>query len=85
MPDAGQGRPPPRRHAKSRIPTFSTIEEEAEFWDTHDITEFEDELELVTDVRFVKAGSRQREAPSSLAEITGQVPRRGIAAEDAPA
>lgn len=32
---------------KSRIPEFSTLEEEAEFWDTHDTTEFEDEFEPV--------------------------------------
>ena len=32
---------------QSRIPTFPTIEEEAEFWDTHDTTEFEDEWERV--------------------------------------
>ena len=32
---------------KSRIPTFASIEEEAEFWDTHDTTEFEDEFEPV--------------------------------------
>lgn len=34
----------------SRIPTFQTVEEEAEFWDTHSFTEFEDELEEVTDI-----------------------------------
>ena len=39
---------------KSRIPTFQTVEEEAEFWDTHDTTEFEDEFEEVTDVTFVR-------------------------------
>jgi hypothetical protein len=27
----------------SKIPEFSSIEEESEFWDTHDITEFLDE------------------------------------------
>ena|SRR5215216_4729959 len=27
-----------------RIPAFNNIEEEAEFWDTHDITDFLDEL-----------------------------------------
>lgn len=32
---------------KSRIPKFKTIAEEAEFWDTHEFTEFEDELEDV--------------------------------------
>jgi CopG antitoxin of type II toxin-antitoxin system len=40
---------------KSRIPTFKSVEEEAEFWDTHDTTEFEDEWEEVTDVRFQAA------------------------------
>ena len=32
---------------KSKIPRFETREEEAEFWDTHDTTEFEDEFEPV--------------------------------------
>jgi len=32
---------------KSRIPRFETYEEEAEFWDTHDTTEFEEEFEPV--------------------------------------
>lgn len=33
---------PPR--TRSRIPRFKSIEEEAEFWDTHDSTEFESEF-----------------------------------------
>ena len=36
---------------KSRIPEFKTIEEEAEFWDTHDTTDYEDEFKPVR-VRF---------------------------------
>ena len=36
-----------------RIPAFSSVEEEAAFWDSHDVTEFEDELQVVTDVKFV--------------------------------
>ena len=44
------------RQTKSRIPTFKTIEEEAEFWDTHSTADFEDELEVVTNVRFVRGG-----------------------------
>lgn len=32
---------------KSKIPKFKTYEEEANFWDTHEITEFEDETEDV--------------------------------------
>jgi len=48
---------------KSQSPHFKTIEEEAEFWDTHDLTEFEDELEDMTgQVQFV-----ERRAPASKA------------------
>jgi hypothetical protein len=36
----------------SRIPTFATVDEEAAFWDSHDFTEFEDELESVEDIVF---------------------------------
>jgi len=32
---------------RNRIPEFDSIEEEAEFWDTHSLTEFEDEFEPV--------------------------------------
>ncbi len=32
---------------KSKIPRFKNYEEEAAFWDTHSVTEFEDELEKV--------------------------------------
>ena len=33
---------------ESRIPKFATMEEEAEFWDTHDITDYLDELKPAT-------------------------------------
>ena len=33
---------------KSKIPDFATVQEESLFWDTHDITEFLDELTPVT-------------------------------------
>ena len=33
--------------SKENIPEFKTIKEEALFWDTHDITDFLDELEPV--------------------------------------
>jgi hypothetical protein len=35
------------RQATSRIPQFESVQEEAEFWDTHSTTEFEDEWEPV--------------------------------------
>ena len=34
-----------QRPAKDPIPRFATREEEAEFWDTHDFTDYWDELE----------------------------------------
>jgi len=36
-----------------RIPEFKNIEEEAEFWDTHDITDFLDDMEL-EDIKFIR-------------------------------
>jgi hypothetical protein len=36
-----------RRKTKSKIPEFKSLDEEAEFWETHDTTEFEDEFEEV--------------------------------------
>jgi len=39
---------------KAKIPEFKSYQEEAEFWDTHDITELEDELELVEEEVFVR-------------------------------
>ena len=41
---------------KSRIPEFKSYAEEAEFWDTHDFTEFEDETHPI-DVHFAKTSS----------------------------
>lgn len=35
------------KRKKSRIPEFKTLEEEANFWDTHSFTDFEDELKDV--------------------------------------
>jgi hypothetical protein len=48
----------PEEPRASKIPVFNSIEEEAEFWDTHDSTDFEDEFEDVDDVEFVGVISR---------------------------
>jgi hypothetical protein len=36
-----------------RIPEFKTVEEAADFWDTHSSFDFEDEFEDIEDVEFV--------------------------------
>lgn len=38
--------------SNSKIPRTDSIQELAEFWQTHDITDFEDELEEVTEPLF---------------------------------
>lgn len=37
----------------NKIPKFKTTTEEAKFWDTHDVTDFLDELKF-TDTKFAK-------------------------------
>jgi len=48
---------------KPKLPKTDSIQKLAEFWDTHDLTDFEDELEEVAEPVFVrdtaiKAGSQ---------------------------
>lgn len=69
---------------KSRIPKFKTIEEEADFWDTHSTTEFEDEFEEVKDVQFVvsrgrpKKGITVRVDEETLSALASQARAQGI-------
>src|SRR5262249_35992504 len=51
--DQGVRAMPTRKQKASRIPVFKSREEEAEFWDTHDTTDFEDEFKPVK-VRFAR-------------------------------
>lgn len=55
----------------SRIPDFKTIEEEAEFWDTHDITDYLDEswpvkIEVTDAFRARVAARRATHTPDRL-------------------
>ena len=44
---------------KSKLPKTDSVTKLAEFWDRHDVTDFEDELEEVTEPVFVRgAGIR---------------------------
>ena len=68
--------------AKSRIPTFKTIEEEAAFWDTHSSEEFADELTPVENVKFVKADSKKaltvRFDEETFEELAREAREKGI-------
>jgi len=62
------------------IPEFKSIEEEAEFWDRHDTTEFEGSFKPVR-VRFAKnlsQGITVRLDPESLAELRSLANEKGI-------
>ena len=67
---------------KSRIPAFKTIEEEADFWDTHSIEEFADELTPVENVKFVKASPKKaltvRFDEDTFEELTREAREKGI-------
>src|SRR5437867_789236 len=73
-----------QRRARSRIPTFKTVEEEAEFWDKHSLTEFEDELEVVDDVVFVRVQPRRgltvRLGVDELEELKRSAREKGVSA-----
>src|SRR5258708_37465276 len=70
--------------AESRIPHFRNVDEEAQFWDTHSTTEFENEFEPAPDVKFVLRRALSNKAITvrvderTLADLTAQAARQGI-------
>lgn len=69
-----------RHRPKGRIPEFKSLEEEAEFWGTHDTTDYEDEFRPVR-VRFAKNLSRPisiRLDPETLTELRSRAREKGI-------
>ena len=69
-----------RRAPKGRIPEFSTIEEEAEFWDTHDTADFEDQFKPAR-VRFAKKlseGITIRFDAETLEKLRDQARKKGM-------
>lgn len=63
-----------------RIPDFQTVEEETEFWDTHDVTDFLDELRPVR-VRFspnLSAGMTVRLDPADREALGRIAAEQGI-------
>jgi len=63
---------------KSKLPRTDSIQKLAEFWDTHDLTDFEEELEEVAEPVFVRGTAikvpldqRQVEAVEQMARAKG--------------
>lgn len=65
---------------KSRIPAFATRQQEAEFWDTHDVTEYLDELRprRVRSARNLSRPLTIRLAPDTLQRLRVQAEEKGI-------
>ncbi len=68
------------RQKKQPIPQFKSIQEEAEFWDNHDLADYWDEFKPVK-VRFAKnlsEGITVRFDPEVLATIRSQAREKGV-------
>src|SRR5437667_3734531 len=74
----------PQRGVKSRgrIPNFKTIAQEAQFWESHRLTDFADDGDEVSDVTFVerqpKKGMTLRLEPDTQAVLTQIARAKGI-------
>lgn len=62
---------------RTKIPQTDSIQELADFWDTHDLTDFEDELEEVSESVFDSIVSVQL-APEEFEVIETLAKSRGI-------
>jgi hypothetical protein len=68
---------------KVRLPKTDSIDELAQFWDTHDLTDFEDQLEVVTEPVFVTEcepaiGDTSLIGRAKELEVAGMLIRNGI-------
>ena len=64
-----------------KIPQTDSIQELAQFWDSHDLSDFEDELEEVTETVFegetlvkIRLASKEAEAVEAIAKLRGVNP-----------
>ena len=72
---------------KSRLPKTDSVKKLAEFWDSHDLTDFKDELEEVTEPVFVRSNvikvpleAREAEAVERMANAKGVSPEELVRA-----
>ena len=68
---------------RTKIPQTDSIQELADFWDTHDLTDFEDELEEVSEPVFeLSAQLFVALAPGELETLNALAQSRGISPEN---
>ena len=68
---------------KLKLPKAHSIQELAEFWDTHDLTAFEDELEEVAEPVFVRGAAIKVPLESCEVEAVEQMAQaKGVSREE---
>jgi len=68
---------------KSKLPKNDSIQQLAEFCDTHDLTDFEDELEEVSEPVFVRGNAVKVHLKSREAEVVQQMAQaKGVSREE---
>jgi len=68
---------------KPKLPKIDSVPELARFWDTHDLTDFEGELEEVADPVFVRGATIRVPLEKSEAEAVEQMAQaKGVSRED---
>jgi hypothetical protein len=68
---------------KSRLPKTDSIKKLAEFWDRHDLTEFDEELEEVTEPVFVRGTAiRVPLEPRELETVEQMAQAKGVSREE---
>jgi hypothetical protein len=68
---------------RTQVPKTDSIRELAEFWDTHDFIDFQDQFEEVTEPLFRRKTVIQVEFPPQEAQAVGEIAdSTGVKAED---
>ena len=68
---------------KSKLPKTDSIQELAEFWDAHDLTDYEDELEEVIEPVFVRGAAIKVPLESGEVEAVEQMAQaKGVSREE---
>lgn len=71
-----------KEKGSGKIPKFNSYEEVAEFWDTHDLTDFEDEIrEVKMNVDIKVRHFYVSVDPDLMAAITKEAISKGISSE----
>lgn len=68
------------KEKKSKIPEFTSYDEEAKWWESHNLADYQDEFETVK-VRFGKklsAGLNIRLDPTTLTKLRHEANQKGI-------